>query len=1027
MAYATRPIAVIRIAAQLALEVGLVWLACITTAAALSRDGNISQLRHTAWGAKEGAPAGSIYAITQTRDGYLWVSDGTLSRFDGLRFDRIDLPRDARLSSMRITRLVASASGGLWIGFNYGAGLLKDGQLTIYTERDGFPAGSASGFAEEEDGTAWASTVDGLARLEGSRWIQIGLDWDYPVGKTPVRSVMVDSAGTVWATSIGKAFFLTKGERRFRELKIPLLEDVELAESATGALWLEDNLGLRLIRKNKNATGLTASSSRGPLFDRDGGLWTVRSFTSGLYRIPYPEHFGDGRTILEKDIPKAFTEKDGLSSNRGSTIFEDREGNVWTGMAEGLNRFSNRNVIRAVVPSLPKGEPFSGPGSALAAADNGALWVIDSLRPLLNFKDGKINRHPEVPALNCAIRANDGSAWFAGSGKIWHYKSGKFTKTALPVGTNDFPVQAIAEGKDGVIWAAIQRHGLFQLTEGKWTAHPVLPLSPTLSAITMSTDTNGRVWAGYVDNQIAVLDNNSWQVFSRQNGIQIGNVSALFTRRSQIWAGGEFGLARFDKAQFKALMPNTEHMFDGITGIVETRNGELWLNGRAGIVRITAAEISRSVEDDTYRVRAEVFGSLDGLQGTSLRIRPLPTAIEGTDGRLWFSTSAGFFSIDPARIFHNPVPPQVLIESLNVDGKSYRSGTKLTLPKLSKAVRIDYVGLSLTMTEKVRYHYKLEGVDKGWQDAQSQRQALYTNLDPGTYQFHVIAANNDGVWNETGATLDFVIPPAFVQTGWFIALCIVGGMTMVGLLIRFRVKQISARLRGRLEARLAERERIARELHDTLLQSTQGLILRFQAVANGIPRSDPARETLEKALERADEVMAEGRDRVIDLRIPAHMWGDLQQAFATAGKDLAIESATVFRITADGAARALNANVREEIYAIGREALLNAFRHANAPLIEIEIVYAKQEFRLYVRDNGAGIEETILETGGRSGHWGLKGMRERAVAIGAKLNVLRRSEGGTQIEVSLPGGIAYKKRTMSSSMRSIRKFFGSTK
>ena len=991
----------------LALTIGLVCLASSTPAEALTRELTLQQLRHTSWGAKEGAPAGSIYSIAQTRDGYLWLSDGTLSRFDGLKFVPIDLPRDPRLGSMRITSLAARGSGGLWIGFNNGAGLLKDGNLTVYTARDGFPSGSVNGFAEEDDGTAWAGTTGGLARLDGAQWRPIGADWKYPVGRATIRSVMVDSEGTVWATSPGKVMFLPKGQKAFQELKLPLTDQVELAESPSGSIWLEDQLGLRFLRKISNASGRTASSSRGPLFDRDGALWSVRSFTTGVYRIPHPERFEDGRNVVEKDVPEAFTEKDGLSANQGSTLLEDREGNVWSGMGQGLNRFSNPTLVRLVMPPLPEGQNFSPPSETLAAADDGGLWIIDSLQPLLNLQDGRVVRHAELTALNSAIRANDGSVWFAGPGKLWHFKDGKFTRTALPAGTDDFQVQALAQDASGALWASIQAHGMFKLSDGKWTAEPVLPASPKLSVVSMTSGGEGGIWAGYIDNQIAALGDDGWHVYGKQDGIEIGHVAALFARGSHVWAGGEYGLARFDKTRFRTVLPSVDRLFDSITGIVETKAGDLWLNGRAGIVRVSSREIERSVADSSHRVAADVYGTLDGLQGTSLRIRPLPTAIEGTDGRLWFSTSAGFFSIDPARIARNPVPPQLTIESLDVDGKSYRPSAGLTLPKLAQTVRFDYVGLSLTMAQKIRYRYKLDGFDTAWQEAGAGRQALYTNLKPGRYKFHVIAANNDGVWSEQGATLDLVLPPAFVQTGWFIAICLGGAGGLIALLIRFRVKQVSDRMRSRVEARLAERERIARELHDTLLQSTQGLILKFQAVANGIARNDPAQKMMEQALERADEVMVEGRDRVMDLRVPSHMWGDLQQAFATACEELARNSAIAFLISTDGAPRALNAKVREEVYAIGREALLNALRHANAKSIRLKTIYGKRAFQVCIRDDGIGIEDAILNAGGRLGHWGLKGMHERAASIGGSLLVERLHDGGTLIEISVPARLAY--------------------
>jgi signal transduction histidine kinase/ligand-binding sensor domain-containing protein len=1006
--------------------IGLLCFIWCITATALSQDTKLSEFRHTAWGTKEGVPSGIVTAIAQTSDGYLWMgSERGLSRFDGLQVRPFPFSLDERISSKSIFTMFAPPSGGLWIGFTFGgAAFLKDERVTFYTENEGLPPGSVKTFAQQPDGFIWVATTSGLARLEGARWRLIGANMKYPT--IEAWSLLVDSAGALWVGTIGKIYLLPKGETTFREIDAKLVGRPELAESPTGAVWAVDDVGVRKIHQNKNLRDRVKSAQREILFDRDGGLWTVR-FPGGIRRIAHPEIISTSTVIRPDSMVDLMSEIEGLVSNDITEILEDREGNVWIATNKGIDRFSQPKLHWVDLGTQKYLKKFHIDFTGLAANDDGALWLTNGAGLLLRRRDGSLERHDKAEDIFCAMRAKDGSNWFGSPTGLWHYASGKFDHVPLPEGTDKQHVQAMADDAQGGLWISVVRKGVFRLADGVWSPYGNLPILPKLPSLSVAADKNGRIWFGYIKDQVAMVDGNDVRLYSKQEGVDLGNVTAIYGLRSRLWIGGEKGLALLDGERFRQVLPDLAQGLGSITGIVETANGDLWLNGSEGITHITAGELVRIAADPAYRARIEVLNELDGLKGNGSRLRPLPTAIEGTDGLLWFITNLGLYWIDPARVARNPVPPSVLIKSLSVNGKPYELAASLKLPQRTTTVGIDYVALSLTLAEKVRYRYKLDGIDKDWRDVQTHREALYTNLDPGTYQFHVIAANNDGIWNETGATLDFVIPPAFVQTGWFIALCIIGGVAIVGLLIRFRVKQISARLRGRLEARLAERERIARELHDTLLQSTQGLILRFQAVANGIPRSDPARETLEKALERADEVMAEGRDRVMDLRIPAHMWGDLEQAFATAGKDLAIDSSTTFHIAAEGAARALNANVREEIYAIGREALLNAFRHANAALIEIEIVYEKQEFRLYVRDNGAGIEETVLETGGRSGHWGLKGMRERAVAIGAKLNVLRRSEGGTQIEVSLPGSIAYKKRTISSSMRSIRKFFGSTK
>ncbi len=384
--------------------------------------------------------------------------------------------------------------------------------------------------------------------------------------------------------------------------------------------------------------------------------------------------------------------------------------------------------------------------------------------------------------------------------------------------------------------------------------------------------------------------------------------------------------------------------------------------------------------------------------------------IEGTDGRLWISTDLGVFRIDPNHIIRNAVAPPVQIKSVSVGGKTFSPAINLKLPEHTTALRVSYTGLSLTMPEKVRYRYKLDGVNSEWQDSQGSTEAYFTNLDPGSYRFHVIAANNDGVWSTSDATFDFVIPRAFVQTPWFIFLCVGGGGTLIGMAFRIRMRQIAALMRQGLNERMRERERIARELHDTLLQSTQGLMLRFQAVANRVLPTDPAREMLDRHCCAQTRVLAEARDRVQDLRIPIEARSDLPASLTAVGEELALGREVTFSVIVEGTARKLRPRIVDEAYCIGREALLNAFYHAEASSIDLLIVYGNQDLRLRVRDNGCGIDPGILDKGSRSGHWGLKGMRERAQEIGSDLQIRSRPGAGTEVELTVPSRTTDRKR-----------------
>ena len=357
-------------------------------------------------------------------------------------------------------------------------------------------------------------------------------------------------------------------------------------------------------------------------------------------------------------------------------------------------------------------------------------------------------------------------------------------------------------------------------------------------------------------------------------------------------------------------------------------------------------------------------------------------------------------------MLRNQVRPPIVIRSIIANGIRYTSPAALKLPPRTRDLTIDYTALSLAIPERVRFRYKLEGSDTQWRDAGTRREAFYTNLSPGPYRFLVMASNNDGVWNEVGGAWSFRIAPTFYQTIWFRTLAALAGIALMWLLYRLRLRQITARADLRYAERLEERTRIARELHDTLLQSFQGLMLRFQVVNEMLPPGE-AKHELDQTLQRADQAIAEGRDAVRDLRSSTAISNDLAEGVKALGDELATRDSASFRLVAEGPVRDLHPIIRDEIYRIACEALRNAFRHARARYIEVEITYAERLFRLRIRDDGDGIAPGILEEG-RSWHYGLPGMRERAKKISAKLNVWSGMGTGTEIDLSIAGPIAYR-------------------
>jgi signal transduction histidine kinase len=434
------------------------------------------------------------------------------------------------------------------------------------------------------------------------------------------------------------------------------------------------------------------------------------------------------------------------------------------------------------------------------------------------------------------------------------------------------------------------------------------------------------------------------------------------------------------------------------------------MNGSSGITHLPSSELTKWLADPGYAVSGERFDALDGLPGLSAERIPEPSLAESRSGRMWFATTRGIAWLDPATLHENRnrIPPPVIITSILSNGKTYAGLSDIKLPAHTERLEINYTALSLAIPERVMFRYKLDGVDTDWQDADTRRQAFYTHLPPGSYRFHVIACNNDGVWNEAGASMGIEITPAFYQTWWFLALVVIAAAGLLLWAIRLRIASMARQLQERLAERLAERERIARELHDTLLQSLFGLTLRFHTAAERLPAGDPAREALDKALEQSDRVMQEGRERVLNLRARNTGTTNLPDALAEIGNQLRGMHPVNFRISVEGTPRPLDPIVQEEILLIGREALTNAFHHAEARNIIARVMFHPGSLHVCVRDDGRGIDEDVLKAGFSSGHWGLPGMRERANKVRGDLRVGAHKNGGTQIDLHVPASIVYR-------------------
>ena len=981
---------------------------------ALSPDLKISQLFHTAWTAKEGGPT-DIQSLVQTSDGYLWISSASgLIRFDGVRFEPIERIHGQPLQSSFIYSLWAPSSGGLWVGYTFGgASFIVNGKVTNYGEREGLPAGSVINFAQDKSGTLWVGTTRGLRRFDGSRWVDVSAELGLP--KSYVSMLAFDRNGTLWVLVNGSLMYQRPGQHALTIADIQVSGEFTFVEGPDGRLWLNDSKqGFRALYDPSDPAKVSkdwirpADPRSGPIYlkfiDRQGVFWVATK--AGLRRLRDPSSLmhQESSDLASADV---FSTTDGLTSKWTSQGLEDREGNVWIGTAAGLDRFRESRLIHVDVPvDGPRLDTVTN--MALAAGDDGAMMVgLNTEHGAFKIKNGLVVEPVPGPGeITCAYRDPDGIFWYGGPEKIWHSAGQRWVAVDLPVQNlvkqGNPGVQAMTKDRSGALWVSIVRAGVFRLADGKWSRYG----DP---AVSLTTDTEGRLWLGYPNSQIQIVDEKGVRHLSDADGLDVGAVLAIDARTRNVWIGGEHGLANFDGRRFNPIVRTGGTRFPSVSGIVVTSEGDLWLSTTEGAIKISADEVRRVVHDPRYAVRYTLLDFLDGMLGTPATIRPLPSMAENTDGRLWFATGNGIAWTDPKHLVRNELAPPVDIQAVIADGVRYEPSTGLKLPIRTRNLQIRYTALSLSIPERVKFRYQL-GEDQPWQDVGDRRDAYFTDLPPGNYRFRVVASNDDGVWNQTGATIDLRIPPAFVQTKLFLAICIAAGATVLWLLFTLRLRQIREKIRGQLEVRLDERERIARDLHDTLFQNIQGVLLTIDNSTNKLAEGNSVRGELKDALRLSDKVMTESRERVLELRAEEMERKSIGQVLNKVGADLAKFNSPSFRVVELGSIGDLHPVVFEEVLGICREALVNAFQHSGAANIEAEILFAQNTLLVRISDDGVGIGEQILSEGRRPGHFGLQGMAERAKKLGAKLTIRSKLRAGTEIELSMPMNVAAARR-----------------
>ena len=949
------------------------------------------------WVMENGLPQNTVQALAQTRDGYLWLgTEAGLVRFDGVAFQVFDRSSNPALPSGDISCLLAAPDGALWIGTGAGLARWMDGAVTVFTTQEGLPSNDIDNLSFDGRGLVVVSTANGDVAMGKDGVVPLALDHpESPnAAASPVFAVRLSDGTAVQATTTEVEVMLPRKQARLRVgAELPGSRIQAVFADRQGALWIGTNGGLARWVKGKverlpETDPLASASVLAVMEDREGDVW-VGTETDGLH-------------ILRDQRFRTFGMREGLSSDRTTAVTEDRAGTLWVGTQEdGLN---------AVRRGAGSAAAWPRPGAAKPGSPGVADWSVRGY----SVADGLVSN-----VILSLAAAPNGDVWVGTPDGLNRIHAGRIDTYTSADGLPDDFIRSLLVDDDGSLWIGT-RHGL---THWKLGGHGRAAHMETYTQANglgsdlvgaMARDRNGDLWIATLAG-LSRLHQGTISNYTTANGLTSNVITALEPRRNGTLLIGtqDHGWDVWDGRTFSSAMNNGPEQA-AIHAILDDGEGHLWFATGNGIARCDCTAMHDSMQRRAGASGSAVtaacsrwmeFGAADGLRSRETATNSHPSAWRSRDGHLWFATPRGLVEVDPAHFPVNTLPPPVALERFAVDDADQPlrgANPRLSIPAGRVHFEFDYAGLSFVAPQKVRYRYILEGFDRAWTDAGARRSAYFTNIPPGRYTFRVQAANNDGVWNTAGASLDFELRPHYYQTLWFYALLLSALAGTVLLLLRRRLRLAEREFR----AVLGERSRIAREIHDTLAQGYVGISVQLEVLA-GLLRSgktEAAAKHLDQTREQVREGLADARQSIWALRTQ-----DAGEVTLPVRLRRVVEAADGnglrARFSTFGAYRPLPAATETELMRVAQEAIHNVKKHAGAMELSVQLEYGPDTIALEVRDDGRGgalNNASDRERGASPGHFGLTGMRERAQAIGGTLEVSSAPGEGTAVRLCAP-------------------------